>query len=306
MKVETIAICVLTYKRPQLLRQLLDSLLEQEESLNYTYSVYIIDNDCLRSAENVVSDFIEKYKISFNYHVEPVQNISLARNKALEVTDEDYIAFIDDDEYASKKWLSELYDVMKNSEADVVNGQMKAVFCKEPSKWISESNFFDRITYPNYSTNYLVKGSGNCLLRRSSIERTGIKFDPAYGLTGGEDTKFFDDLENKGIKFCWAANAIAYEHILSERMCLSWAIKRNVRAGNLICQMHTKDLNKKQKIKLLFKKLSFNIKYFTLLPFNLIISFFSSKQLFWTYIFEVFYKIGKLTAFLNCTYYGYI
>ncbi|WP_368855023.1 glycosyltransferase family 2 protein, partial [Klebsiella pneumoniae] len=40
--------------------------------------------------------------------------------------------------------------------------------------------------------------SGNVLFRRARVERLGLRFDPALGKTGGEDTDFFHRLHRAG------------------------------------------------------------------------------------------------------------
>ena len=52
-----IAVCVCTYKRPQMLQRLLDDLSVQETGGAFEFSIVVMDNDPSRSAEPVVSAF---------------------------------------------------------------------------------------------------------------------------------------------------------------------------------------------------------------------------------------------------------
>src|SRR5580700_7943958 len=97
-----IAICICTYKRPVLLKRLLDDLGGQDTGGLFTYSIVVVDNDHLRSAEPVVSVFAAASAIPIRYCEEPRQNIALARNKAVENATGDFVAFIDDDEFPMK------------------------------------------------------------------------------------------------------------------------------------------------------------------------------------------------------------
>src|SRR5438270_13162688 len=65
-----IAICVCTYKRPLLLKRLLDDLAKQETNDQFDYSIVVADNDSQRSAEPVVSAFAATKAISIRYCVE--------------------------------------------------------------------------------------------------------------------------------------------------------------------------------------------------------------------------------------------
>src|SRR5271157_4036017 len=100
-----ICVCICTYKRPQLLKRLLDELSTQETNSLFTYSIVVTDNDHLRSAELVVSDFAARSAIPVKYCLEPRQNIALARNKAIENASGEFVAFVDDDEFPAKRWL---------------------------------------------------------------------------------------------------------------------------------------------------------------------------------------------------------
>src|SRR3954453_22793688 len=92
-----ICICICTYKRPDCLRRLLDELSAQDTDGLFTYSIVVVDNDVARSGESVVRDFGAGSPVAVRYFFEPRQNISLARNKAIENACGDLLAFIDDD-----------------------------------------------------------------------------------------------------------------------------------------------------------------------------------------------------------------
>ena len=100
-----VSVCICTYKRPELLKRLLDELADQERSELFIFSIVVVDNDHSESARRVVEDFTKAWPIQVTYCVEPRQNIALARNKAVENATGDFIAFIDDDEFPTKRWL---------------------------------------------------------------------------------------------------------------------------------------------------------------------------------------------------------
>ena len=103
-----ISVCICTYKRPELLADLLNELQHQETGGLFSFSILIVDNDLRRSAEPVVTSFARKTAFDSRYHVEQIQNISLARNKAVQNAKGDFIAFPDDDEIPEKNWRAGL------------------------------------------------------------------------------------------------------------------------------------------------------------------------------------------------------
>src|ERR1700733_14490753 len=104
-----IVVCVCTFRRPHLLRQLLDKLNDVRTGGVFTYSAVVADNDGERSAEEVVTAFGAAARFPVAYCVEPQQNIALARNTAIRHADGDMIAFIDDDEFPEADWLQQSF-----------------------------------------------------------------------------------------------------------------------------------------------------------------------------------------------------
>ncbi|MBN1797656.1 MAG: glycosyltransferase family 2 protein, partial [Spirochaetales bacterium] len=121
-----ISVCIATYKRPQFLKKLLHSLDKQKTEGCFSYSIVVVDNDPACSVAAVVAGFKKKSSVKVEYYMQPVKNISLTRNMCVSKSDGDYIAFIDDDEYACGEWLYELYNTMKEYKADVVHGYVEA------------------------------------------------------------------------------------------------------------------------------------------------------------------------------------
>ena len=92
----TVSICVCTFHRQELLKQLLEAL--KLQASRYDFEIIVVDNDKLGSAKEVVESFAKGVKQQVTYLIESEQNISLARNKAVAAANGELIAFIDDDE----------------------------------------------------------------------------------------------------------------------------------------------------------------------------------------------------------------
>src|SRR5882672_9464674 len=100
-----ISVCICTYRRPELLKRLLEGLSRQDTKGLFTFSAVIVDNDEQQSAKELVLDFAAASPMPTKFCVEPRKSISFARNKALEHAEGDMIAFIDDDEFPPTDWL---------------------------------------------------------------------------------------------------------------------------------------------------------------------------------------------------------
>ena len=145
---EHITVCICTFKRPAYLSKLLNELQIQETGGQFSYSIVVVDNDVAFSAQETVHSLIKSANVHMQYFNVPEQNISLARNKALEVADGEYIAFIDDDEFPTAKWLFSLYRAVNEYKVDGVIGPVIPYFEKTPPSWIIQGRICERRTFP--------------------------------------------------------------------------------------------------------------------------------------------------------------
>jgi len=165
-----ITVCICTFKRPNLLKRLLDALERQITEGLFSYSVVVADNDYKQSAKDVVSGFAANSSISVVYCVEPEQNIALVRNKALENAKGNFIAFIDDDEIPERDWLYNLFKTCNEYRVDGVLGPVKPHFEHKPPQWIIKGKFFERPEYgTGYRMNWPETRTGNLLFRREIL-----------------------------------------------------------------------------------------------------------------------------------------
>lgn len=225
-------VCVATYKRTGLLEKLLQSLIRQQIDHGVAIRIVVVDNDIAESARNVVKRYAAMSEVPIRYETEPVQNIALARTRALTVCSGDYVAFIDDDEEATPKWLQHLLDAIRRFQADVVFGPVLPLYPENTPEWVRRGRFFERdrrhtgVSCPHGATN-------NVLISRKTIIATGLQFNPAYGRTGGEDTDFFYRLAQRGARMVWCDEALVTEGVAENRMTPGWLIRRAYRGGQM-------------------------------------------------------------------------
>jgi succinoglycan biosynthesis protein ExoM len=227
----TCSVCIATYKRPGLLERLLDSLADQALPEDVELELLVVDNDPDGSAESVCSRFRDLRGADIRYFLQPVKNISLTRNVAVEKARGEFLLFIDDDESAVRNWVASLLAAMETFGADGVFGRVIPEFPEQTPEWIMRSILFDKPCLPTGATASHTRTS-NALIKASLLKGLPGPFDPAYGLTGGEDTHLFEKLRRKGAKFISCREAIVSESIPRERACLRWMVKRAYRGGN--------------------------------------------------------------------------
>ena len=87
-------------------RLLLDDLSQQ--SL-LPIEIVVVDNDAAGSARTTVDQYRERVTAyPIHYDIQPARNIALTRNRTVELATAEWLAFIDDDERAPHRWLSQL------------------------------------------------------------------------------------------------------------------------------------------------------------------------------------------------------
>ncbi|MDD3319932.1 MAG: glycosyltransferase family 2 protein [Paludibacter sp.] len=270
-----IVIAIPTYKRPDMLTELLQSILKCriDSSLISEVNIIVVDNDIDKTAEYAVSNLtFEKTELkSIVYHNFIEKGLSNVRNEMLRKGFEsspDFIVFIDDDEFVTIEWLNELIKTMINNDADLARGPVFAKMTDNTPEKIS--CWFTRENFPNNKKLYTL-ASGNLIMRRTSLQKFGIWFDKRFNSTGSEDSFFGIQLLKKGAKIFWAANAVTYETIPESRTTLSWLLKRNYRVAGtftyiLKVENQSLKLVKKTIVSLIYILIGFLGIIFMLLP----------------------------------------
>ena len=222
-----IAVCLITYKRPILLRKCIESL----EMQTHEFDLYIIDNDKEHSAKRVVKFIQHDSEIKLNYQLEKIKGIPYARNRAINTVKNDYkyLAFIDDDEVAEKDWLENLKKTLEKYDADIVAGPVYPIIKSHYPEWIKYFSHRNK-----YKTGQLMNkcATGNVIMKTSIFKNIKKPFLEEFKNTGGSDSHLFSSLFNQGYKIIWTSDAIVKENIEENRLKVKWFLARFFRTGN--------------------------------------------------------------------------
>ena len=292
----TCSICIATYKRSELLKLLLNSLIEQELTDEIKLEIIVVDNDPTESGKPVFDQYADTEKMSFYYYTQPLKNISLTRNKAVKSATGEYIFFIDDDEIASPSWVKLMLETMENYKADAVFGRVLSYYSESTPDWIKKSYIFNRPSPPT-GTNVFYTRTGNCLIKASILKQIEGPFDPAYGLTGGEDTHLFSKLQRNGNSFVNCYEAWVSEFQPPARTKTSYLIKRSFFTGNLSTR-RTIEFSRKNRFFTRIKFLTLST-MFLILSFLLTIICFPNRHygIYWTT--KIASNFGHILAVFN-------
>ena len=244
-----LTIAIPTFRRPDDLKRAIGGVLKQvaeqaaREPSGGTVSdaeVLVIDNDAQCSGRKAAlaaaadagvavrasADELTAGDVSVRYVVEERPGVAAVRNRALdETTERDLLIFIDDDEEPEPGWLAALVGLWASTGCQAVAGPVIPVYEVEPEAWVRQGEFFVRRTWPT-GTVRPVAASNCLLLDLGFVRRAGLRFDEAFGATGGEDTLFTRRLSAAGGVIRWCDEARVRDHVPASRLTRPWILRR--------------------------------------------------------------------------------
>ncbi|MBF4562773.1 glycosyltransferase family 2 protein [Microbacterium sp. VKM Ac-2870] len=219
-----IVVAIPTFHRPESLAALLRAVAPQVREVGA--EVVVIDNDPAGSArESAAAE-------GARYVIEPGRGLAAVRNRALdEAAEARALVFIDDDELPADDWLSTLVQRWRHSGAAAVSGRVETRFPDGWSdRWIEQGGFFRRVRFADGAQQHSAP-TNNLLLDLEVVRRHGVRFDPAFGLSGGEDIHFTRQLVTLGESIVSAPDALVFDIVDPARLTKRWVLRRAYRVG---------------------------------------------------------------------------
>lgn len=189
-----VLVAVPTYRRTELLPSLLEEIGKQAEGLSppRPCRIALVDNDPAQSAKSIAA------VAGAEYLAQPVPGIGPTRQRALEHAGPgELVVMIDDDLVPEPDWLSGLLGTWERHRPAVVLGFVRYVWPDGTDPWIAAGGFMRRIRYPD-GTRLDHVATGNVLIDADVVQALGVAFEQGPGLTGGEDTRFGQQLIRAG------------------------------------------------------------------------------------------------------------
>jgi succinoglycan biosynthesis protein ExoM len=233
-----VSICIATYRRRHGLARLLDSIARLKLPDGMRAEVIAVDNDAA-SDPAAAPHGDACAPLSLRFLREPRKNISYARNLAVANARGEWLAFVDDDEIVDEHWLAAYWERACEGDADGYFGPVLPRFEAWSGPWRTpwlDASFFERERFVT-GTRITDRGAraGNAFVRRALFGE--IRFDPSFGLSGGEDTALFRRLVARGQRFEWVDEAVVHEYVPVERHRPGWLARRAFRGGCVHAQI---------------------------------------------------------------------
>jgi hypothetical protein len=138
---------------------------------------------------------------------------------------------MDDDGRPAEGWLAELLGVWERTRAAAVAGRVIEHYEVDPDPWIEAGGFFRRRSLPTLSQVDSAPTT-NLLLDVDVVRALGLRFDPRFGLRGGEDTLFTRQMTAAGQRIAWCDDSRVIDQVPAARMNRAWVLARARSHGN--------------------------------------------------------------------------
>jgi glycosyltransferase involved in cell wall biosynthesis len=229
-----VSLCIPTFRRPDGLRKLLSHV----AALTYRgpLSVVVVDNDGeQREGDAVVREMRPGFPFPLLGVVEARPGQTYAYNTgfatAARQPGTDYVAVLDDDEFPTPGWLTEMIATAVRFEADIVGGPVFPVF-EDPDHWLAKSGLYEPQRYATGRVD-MIYGAGSMVIRRDVLAQYHDEpFSHAFAFTGGSDIDFFIRCRRDGRSFAWADEAHVFETTPRSRTTSRWLLLRYFRKGS--------------------------------------------------------------------------
>ncbi|MCR0982319.1 glycosyltransferase family 2 protein [Roseomonas populi] len=231
-----VSVVIPTFRRPHLLRRSLEAVQAQSLWLTRGGEILVVDNCPNRSAEPVVAA-LPVGDVPVRYLAEPRPGISHARNSGVSTTKGGLIVFIDDDNLTVETAIGDLVAALEETNASAAFGRYIALpeaACPPNSlHFIGPYSRDLGATRRDVTRERAKLGTCLSLFRRSALAKREQLFDPALGLTGGEDSALLRELAQEGHRFVYEPSAVGFEIVALSRLNRASLQRRRFRSGQI-------------------------------------------------------------------------
>jgi glycosyltransferase involved in cell wall biosynthesis len=228
-----VSVVVPTYNRAAQLRPVLESVLAQEVGDDVSFEILVVDNGSTDETAAVVAELAARSSVPLRYCLEPMKGVAQARNRGIRETTSPWIAFIDDDELADRRWLGELLASATERGGLCVGGRVALALEDVGATKLGPFSRGLLGETPRGETagryrGKLLPGTGNVLIHRRVLEAVG-GFDE-HLVHGAEDAELFRRAREAGFELWYTPGARIDHRVPAYRLSqkyLKWAASRH-------------------------------------------------------------------------------
>lgn len=219
------SIIICTYNRCKLLRETIISVLSITEN-KLDCEIIVIDNNSTDDTENVVNGFLQvKYIKELN------QGLSYARNRGIDESSKEILAFLDDDVELEANYFDVLDSLYADPQITVVGGKVLPYKTNIP-EWLAPEYYYLASVFDIGNKRQIVKKlmGANYTMRKEVALAVGY-YNTELGrkgniLAGGEEIDYLNRARDLEFKLTYEPKLVVYHKInekLNERYLLIYS-----------------------------------------------------------------------------------
>lgn len=229
----SISIVICTYNNASLLGRTLATIEQQEIPEGLRWSALVVDNNSTDGTSETVQRYVQRELIpGLRYVLEEQQGLAYARRRAVQETDTELIAFVDDDCLLAPNWVEQAVTFCYgHPNLGAVGGKVQLLWEVTPNEialryasMLAEQNFGDA---PHRVCSIGLVGAG-IVLRRVALIKCGwldrmiMTGRRGNKLSAHEDTEMLLRIRNVGYEL-WYSPTMCLEHYIPrQRMSISY------------------------------------------------------------------------------------
>jgi GT2 family glycosyltransferase len=125
------SVCIITFRRPSLLKKCLDCIAPGRQVLSSDLYDVIVSDDCPEGSSRATVQATGYAR----WIQGPSRGIAANRNNVARAAKTDWIVFVDDDELPSPDWLAQMYELAISGDWDVIEGRIEPVDYPDSILW---------------------------------------------------------------------------------------------------------------------------------------------------------------------------
>jgi len=237
-----LSVIICTYKRPGLLREALQSMLDQKLDRSH-FEVIVVDNNSEDETPEVVAE-ISRQAPNIRYVREHKQGLSHSRNRGCDEARGDYVIYLDDDAKAHLKYLLLVRETIQKHNPDIMGGPIYPYYTETKPAWFKdEYEIRHHARETGWSKSCSVSGS-SFVIKKELLISLG-KFDPNLGMIGdtvrlGEERAVLNRYRLRPVeeqKVYYNLGCLVYHHVPLAKMTPRYLLKRYFVAGHAKAQI---------------------------------------------------------------------
>jgi len=242
------SIIIPTYNRPELLAELLDSLIVQKFNPE-NFEILIIDNNSENDVKKQIEEFAGKYpQFDLKYFKETQQGVPYAWNKGIDKAQGQLLIFVDDDVRFHQDYFTTVEkDFKENLDHIAGGGKIVPVFEHQKPAWINkfvmpyfaEINLGEKTLFPKnkfpLATNMLI--SKNIFTKIGKF-KTDLMPENTAIPPGSYERELFHRIRKQDIPVYYFHDLVVWHFIPQEKIKKSYVKERALETGRTFKQIY--------------------------------------------------------------------